>query len=67
MCRIHEEQIALSRCGIFDSTSTGRDICPVSTDNVGNGPLGMYDWTLVILLSATVMPTFEASKRMGVR
>jgi len=30
-------------------------------------PLGMYDWALVILLSATVIFTVEASKRMGVR
>jgi len=30
-------------------------------------PLGMYDWALVILLSATVILTVEASKRIGVR
>ena len=30
-------------------------------------PLGMYDWAFVILLSATVILTVEASKRMGAR
>jgi len=30
-------------------------------------PLGVYDWALVILLSATVILTVEASKRIGVR
>jgi len=29
-------------------------------------PLGISDWTLVILLSATILITVEASKRMGV-
>ena len=29
-------------------------------------PLGMYDWALVMLLSATIIFTVEASKRVGV-
>jgi len=30
-------------------------------------PLDMYDWALVILISATVILTVEASKRIGMK